>query len=105
MDATWKAGSEPYVRTASAGRPFTCYFCGSQSADVSRDNDVASDTGRVGIRCSNPECDVREVAVIVLHDKAGAGGRADVLALEAIDRDPSGGTSDPTSRRIGDGQR
>jgi hypothetical protein len=68
---------------AGAAR-FQCYFCGGQTVTRSV-SDIADDTGRIDLYCDNPDCDAREIAVIVCRDGHGAWGRADVRALAAID--------------------
>lgn len=48
-------------------------------------HDVPTDPGRLELYCDNSSCDVREMAVIAL--RVGRWNpRADVLALEAVDR-------------------
>lgn len=90
---TWRRGTIPWVRKQPQlahsadtrnGSGACCYFCGSQTVKLSM-GDYAGDTGRVEVYCDNPQCEAREVTLIVIRDGSGAGRRADVRALEAID--------------------
>lgn len=87
----WEAGSAPWVRQAQpmahlgpGAARFQCYFCGGQTVTRSI-CDIEEDAGRMDLYCDNPDCDAREIAVIVRRDGHGAWGRADVRALAAID--------------------
>lgn len=86
-EGSWIAGSTPWVRIA-AGRA-TCVFCGSRTAALSR-ADVAADCGRVQVYCDNPQCDVREVELIVMRDGTNKTmNRSDVAQLNNLDDPPA----------------
>ena len=59
-------------------------FCGDETVILS-DFDRALDYGRVEVYCDSPECDAREVVLLIRRGE-GANMRADVRALEAVDR-------------------
>ncbi|MGY2084870.1 hypothetical protein [Blastococcus sp. SYSU DS0539] len=61
-----------------------CYFCGRDTVRISH-ADLHADTGRVQLYCDNTHCAAREVTVLVERDGVGAGRRADVRALRALD--------------------
>lgn len=94
----WSSGQKPWIRAALPGEALNaqgyaqCYFCGAQTAKLSA-GDLSGDTGRVEVYCNNSNCDAREVAVIVVRDGHGAGDRADVRVLRALDEDNH--TTDP----------
>lgn len=74
----WIPGATPWVRD---GGPSMCVFCGKQTCIRSR-TDVRADSGRVQLYCENPECDVREVELIVTRDgTATTSNRPDVAKL------------------------
>jgi hypothetical protein len=76
----WIPGAVPAARD----RPTVCLFCGERSC-VPASGDVAGDTGRLRLRCTNAVCSVAEVEVLVLRDNTPwTRDRADVRALEAI---------------------
>ena len=81
-----------------------CYFCGQDAAILSY-NDL-DDAGRLELYCDNPNCDVRTVAVIVLKDGTNdTAARADVRALERIDRGPAArGRGGGSLRTLGSSQ-
>lgn len=80
-------GDQPAVRRRSPTGPylsFSCYFCGEQQLKLS-DFDRAADPYRVELYCDNRNCEAREV-VVLLRRGAGTHERADVAALETLDR-------------------
>lgn len=88
----WIPGKVPWVRTTS--EPVTCAFCGKDTALLSR-ADAAADRGRVQLYCDNPQCDVREVELIVMRDGTNTTlDRPDVARLNEIDSPPVAKPSD-----------
>ncbi len=87
MSARWDAGWQPYARAQRPDRRVQCYFCGEATAIIS-DGDNPEDTGRVEVYCLNSQCDAREVTALVTRDGHGCGWRADVQALDEIDKTP-----------------
>lgn len=78
----WAAGTAPYARTD--GRDMGCLFCGERSCAVT-DDDVAADTGRIRLRCTNSLCAVQVFEVLVCRDGTGlCGQRLDVKGLHDI---------------------
>lgn len=88
-------GDQPAARRARVDRdylPFPCYFCGDRKLKRSySDND--RDPGRLDLYCDSPNCDAREIAVIVRRG-AGAHMRDDVRAINEVR---------PPSQRLGGG--
>lgn len=83
----WIPGATPWVRMAA--EPVTCVFCGKDTALRSR-ADVAADCGRVQVYCDNPQCDVREVELIVMRDGTNKTmNRPDVAQLKDLDSPPA----------------
>ena len=81
----WVAGETPWVRrTGAQRRHFRCMFCGDETAILSA-NDHIGDYGRVEVYCDSPECDAREVVLLIRRGE-GANRRADVRALAAVDK-------------------
>lgn len=79
---TWAAGMTPHVR--SSGQQMPCLFCGAISC-VLASGDVAGDSGRVRLRCTNPDCAVRAVEVLPIRDgSVQTSDRAEVKALHAL---------------------
>lgn len=83
----WESGTQPWIRHQPNEAKVLCYFCGAETATVSG-HDLSSDTGRVQLYCTNKDCDVRAVEVLVTKDGHRARVRRDVQALEAIDAHP-----------------
>lgn len=83
----WDAGWQPYARAGQPDQRVQCYFCGEMTAIISN-GDNAEDAGRVEVYCLNSQCDAREVIVLVARDGHGCGYRADVRALDEIDKSP-----------------
>ena len=70
--------------TRADGRDMKCLFCGEQSCAVT-DDDVAADTGRIRLRCTNSLCAVQVVEVLIYRDGTGlCGERPDVKGLDDI---------------------
>lgn len=83
---SWVAGAVPWVRTTEVS--VTCVFCGKRTCMRSR-ADVVDDRGRVQLYCDNPQCDVREVELIVMRDGTPRTlVRPDVSKLREIDEGP-----------------
>jgi hypothetical protein len=83
---TWDSGQAPWVRRElinEQGRT-RCLFCGGDTAKLSYlDHDA--DYGRVELYCDNPDCDASTVVVLV-RQGGWAAKRADVRALDAVDK-------------------
>jgi hypothetical protein len=88
----WNPKETPWLRREDANPAkrgtavAQCYFCGDLTAKLSY-GDAGSDNGRVEVYCDNQDCEARETVVIVERDSHGAGDRADVRALKAVDED------------------
>lgn len=81
---SWIVGAMPWVRITEA--PVTCVFCGKQTWKRSR-ADVVDDRGRVQLYCDNPQCDAREIELIVMRDGTPRTlVRPDVAKLKETDR-------------------
>nr|WP_202473915.1 hypothetical protein [Streptomyces sp. SID5466] len=83
--AEWDADATPWARRQGTGQTLPCYFCGEKTAILAF-GDLPDDPGRLELYCDSPMCDAREVVVLVLRDGASADERADVRALEEVDR-------------------
>lgn len=59
----WIPGATPAARKGTS----LCPFCGEDNCHPSP-GDAAGDTGRIRLRCSNANCDVIDVEVLVLRD-------------------------------------
>jgi hypothetical protein len=80
----WIAGETPWIRRDLSQNRYTrCPFCGEESAILSV-SVRSADYGRVEIYCDSPECDAREIIILVRRGE-GAHQRADVRALRAVD--------------------
>lgn len=86
----WTPEDQPWIRRSnrSSRRRYLCYFCGQQSAIISS-GDLDNDAGRLEIYCDSPDCEAREIAVIVMRDGCHASLRADVRVLQWIDEEPA----------------
>lgn len=82
----WIPGATPAARVDSS----ICLYCGETTCRPSAD-DVAADTGRIRLHCSNARCDVTDVEVLVKRDGTPwTQERADICALDAIVPLPGG---------------
>ncbi|MEV4462771.1 hypothetical protein AB0J51_04025 [Micromonospora echinofusca] len=86
LDGTGFAeGDQPAIRRARADRDylaFPCYFCGDRQMKRSY-SDSARDPGRLELYCDSPNCDAREVVVLIRRG-AGAHLREDVRAINDV---------------------
>ncbi|MEU2769801.1 MULTISPECIES: hypothetical protein [Streptomyces] len=92
MPNEWETGAMPWLRRHQPETTFTnepnpvrCMFCGADSIKRSQ-MDRSEDTGRIELYCDNGLCEAREIVLLVKRDGAGAGSRADVRALNLIDK-------------------
>jgi hypothetical protein len=85
----WQSGQTPWIRRQNPVTPIQCLFCGEMTALLSI-HDEQVDPGRLEIYCKSNECAARETVVLVVNDGTSETvGRADVRALDALDRPPS----------------
>jgi hypothetical protein len=83
QDRHWAAGTPPHARRTAS--PTLCLFCGEQTSRLSA-SDLASDHGRIRLRCTNPRCAVIDAEVIVLRDATvETSQRPDVTALSGLE--------------------
>ncbi|OBC19347.1 hypothetical protein A5786_17030 [Gordonia sp. 852002-50816_SCH5313054-a] len=76
----WSNGITPWLRQSQ--KPFNCYWCGSVEAILSW-GDIGEDTERIEFYCQNPDCNAREVDVLVVDDGTDTTRRrADAKALQ-----------------------
>src|SRR5690349_3986279 len=82
----WDSGQTPWVRRELADDQsrIRCPFCGGTTAKLSN-FDRPDDYGRVELYCDSPQCDAATV-VILVRQGGLAKRRADVRALEAVDK-------------------
>lgn len=85
MGKRWDFGWVPWIRTDEAPKHVLCYFCGETRAIISL-GDKPEDRGRIQVYCDNADCDARIIDVIPMRTFQEDGRRADVQALNAIDR-------------------
>lgn len=76
----WIPGQRPVARDM----PAVCLFCGQRSCRRVA-GDVAGDTGRLRLGCTNHACSIGDVEILVMRDNTPwTHDRADVRALDAI---------------------
>jgi hypothetical protein len=77
----------PAIRSAlnvgTTTNAWPCPFCGAQSLLLSY-GDLSADRDRVEVYCDNGYCDAREIIMLITRGE-GAGDRADVIAIQAVD--------------------
>lgn len=61
----WAAGTTPHLRRSESTA--TCLFCGERTCVISA-HDLYSDTGRLGIECTNPICTVHRAEALLVRD-------------------------------------
>jgi hypothetical protein len=86
---SFSEGDEPAIRRAVGDHgkiaDYACPFCGSASL-LASSTDLKLDTERVEVYCDNSHCAAREIVILIKRGDPGPGTRADVLALQAVDR-------------------
>lgn len=102
---SWVTGTPPWARVI--GEPVMCLFCGKRTCTPSP-SDAVHDCGRIRWCCTNAQCDVQEVELIVMRDGTPRTvDRPDVSKLRDIDAGPEPtsstswtGTPEPRVRRF-----